>query len=60
MAFFRAAVTMKLPVAIQAHLASTQLTDLKELAHIADRLKLCHGPQLVHGGHTGGGDTVRR
>ena len=46
-AFFRAAFTMRLPVAIQAHLAGTELTDLKELAQMADRLWLCHGPQTV-------------
>ena len=38
---------MRLPVVIQAHLAGTELTDLKELAQMADRLWLCHGPQTV-------------
>ena len=38
---------MRLPVANQAHLAGTELTDLKELAQMADRLWLCHGPQPV-------------
>ena len=37
-AFFRAAFTMRLPATIQAHLAGTELTDLKELAQRADRL----------------------
>ena len=53
-AFFRAAFTMRLLVAIQAHLAvaSTELTHLKELMHrrswpMADPLWLCHSPQLV-------------
>ena len=46
-AFFRAAFTMRLPVAIQAHLAGTELTDLKELAQMANCLWLCHGPQPV-------------
>ena len=46
-AFFRAAFTMRLPVVIQAHLAGTELTDLKELAQLADRLWQCHGPQTV-------------
>ena len=43
-AFFRAAFTMRLPATIQAHLAGTELTDLKELA---DRLWQCNGPQVV-------------
>ena len=38
---------MRLLVAIQAHLASTELTDFKELAQMADRLWLCHSPQPV-------------
>ena len=38
---------MWLPVAIQAHLAGTELTDIKELAQMADRLWLCHGPMPV-------------
>ena len=46
-AFFRAAFTMRLPVVIQAHLAGTELTDLKELAQLADRLWQCHEPQTV-------------
>ena len=29
------------------HLAGTALTDLKELAQMADRLWLCHGPQPI-------------
>ena len=45
--FFRAAFTMRLPVAIQVHLTGTELTDLKELAQMADRLWLCHGPKSV-------------
>ena len=44
---FRGAFTMRLPVAIQAHLAGTELTDIKELAQMADRLWLCHGPMPV-------------
>ena len=46
-AFFRAAFTMRLPATIQAHLAGTELTDLKELAQLADRLWQCNGPQTV-------------
>ena len=38
---------MQLPGAIQAHLAGTELTDLKELAQMADCLWLCYGPQPV-------------
>ena len=34
-------------MAIQAHLAGTDLTDLKELAQMANCLWLCHGPQPV-------------
>ena len=34
-AFFRAAFTMRLPPTIQVHLASTELTDLKELAQLS-------------------------
>ena len=37
-AFFRVAFTMRLPPTIQAHLTGTELTDLKELAQLADRL----------------------
>ena len=37
-AFFRAAFTRRLPPTIQAHLTNTELTDLKELAQLADRL----------------------
>ena len=44
-AFLRAVFTMRLLVAIQAHLTGAELTDLKELAQMADRLWLCHGPQ---------------
>ena len=46
-AFFRVAFTMRLPVTIQAHLTGTELTDIKELAQLADRLWQCHGPQAV-------------
>ena len=46
-AFFRAAFTMRLPATIQAHLAGTELTDLKELAQLANRLWQCNGPQAV-------------
>ena len=46
-AFFRAAFKMRLLVAIQAHLAGTELTDLKELAQMKDCLWLCHAPQPV-------------
>ena len=46
-ACFRAVFTMRLPGTIQAHLAGTELTDLKELAQLADRLWQCHTPQLV-------------
>ena len=46
-AFVRAAFTMRLPVTIQAHLTGTELTDIKELAQLADRLWQCHGPQAV-------------
>ena len=46
-AFFRAAFTMRLLATIQAHLAGTELTDLKELAQLADRLWQCNGPQAV-------------
>ena len=38
-AFFRAAFTMRLPPTIQAHLTGTKLTDLKELAQLADCLQ---------------------
>ena len=38
---------MRLPPIIQAHLAGKELTDLKELAQMADRLWLCHAPQTV-------------
>ena len=38
---------MRLPVAIQAHLAGTELTEIKELAQMADRLWQCHGPAPV-------------
>ena len=34
-------------MAIQAHLTGTELTDIKELAQLADRLWQCHGPQVV-------------
>ena len=46
-AFFRAAFTMRLPPTIQAHLTGTELTDLKELAQLADRLWHCNPSQLV-------------
>ena len=46
-AFFRAAFTMRLPMAIQANPAGTELTDLKELAQTANPLWLCHEPQPV-------------
>ena len=42
-----AAFTMRLPPTIQAHLASTELTNLKELAQMAACLWLCHAPQTV-------------
>ena len=47
-ALFRGAFTMRLPVAIQAHLAGTELTDIKELAQMADWL--CSVTALSHGG----------
>ena len=34
-------------VTIQVHLAGTELTDLKELAQMADRLWSRHAPQMV-------------
>ena len=34
-------------MAIQAHLTGTELTDIKELAQLVDRLWQCHGPQTV-------------
>ena len=46
-AFFRAALTMRLLVTIQAHLTGTELTNIKELAQLADRLWQCHRPQAV-------------
>ena len=46
-AFFRAAFTMRLPPTIQAHLTGTELTDLKELAQLADRLWQCNPSQPV-------------
>ena len=46
-AFFRAAFTMRLPQTIQAHLTGTELTDLKELAQLADRLWQCNPSQPV-------------
>ena len=52
-AFFRAAFTMRLPPTIQVHLAGTELTDLKELAQLADCLWPCNT-----GGYSGG-DAVR-
>ena len=45
--FFRAVFTMRLPLTIQAHLAGTELTNLKELAQMVDRLWLCNSPQPV-------------
>ena len=42
--FFRDAFTMRLLLTIQAHLAGTELTDLNELAQMADCLWLCHTP----------------
>ena len=36
-----------MPATIQAHLAGTELTDIKELAQMADWLWQCHGPQPV-------------
>ena len=46
-AFFRAAFTMRLPPTIQAHLTGMELTDLKELAQLADRLWQCNPSQPV-------------
>ena len=46
-AFFRAAFTMRLPPTIQAHLTGTEITDLKELAQLADRLWQCNPSQPV-------------
>ena len=46
-AFFRAAFTMRLPPTIQAHLRGMELTDLKELAQLADRLWQCNPLQPV-------------
>ena len=46
-AFFRAAFTMRLPPTIQAHLMGTELTDLKELVQLADRLWQCNPSQPV-------------
>ena len=46
-AFFRAAFIRGLPEAIQAHLAGTELTDLKKLAQMANHLWLCHSPPPV-------------
>ena len=43
--FFRAAFTMRLPVAIQAHQSGTELTNQKELAQMADHMWLCHAPK---------------
>ena len=43
-AFFRAA---SLPPTIQAHLTGMELTDLKELAQLADRLWQCNPSQPV-------------
>ena len=52
-AFFRDAFTMRLPPTIQAHLTGTELTDLKELAQLADRLWHCNPSQPVPGGSSG-------
>ena len=38
---------MRLPLTIQAHLTGTELTDLKELAQLADRLWQCNPSQPV-------------
>ena len=38
---------MRLPPTIQAHLTGTELTDLKELAQLADRLWQCNPSQPV-------------
>ena len=46
-AFFRAAFTVRLPATFQVHLAGTKLTDLKELAQLADCLWQCNTPQPV-------------
>ena len=46
-AFFRAAFTMRLPPTIQVHLTGTEITDLKELVQLADRLWQCNPSQLV-------------
>ena len=46
-AFFRAAFTMRLPLTIQANLTGTELTDLKELAQLADCLWQCNPSKLV-------------
>ena len=46
-AFFRAAFTMRLPPTIQAHLTGTEITDLKELAQLTDRLWQCNTSQPV-------------
>ena len=38
---------MRLSVTIQAHLTGIELTDIKELAQLADRQWQCYGPQAV-------------
>ena len=55
-AFFRAAFTMRLPPTIQAHLTGTELTDLKELAQLADRLWECSSCRAA----VGRGDLFQR
>ena len=38
---------MRLPPTIQVHLTGTEITDLKELVQLADRLWQCNPSQLV-------------
>ena len=46
-AMFRASFISRLPPLLQIHLSRTEMGDIKELTQAADRLRLCHGPQLV-------------
>ena len=44
---FRASFISRLPPSLQIHLSGTEMGNIKELTQTADRLWLCHGPQMV-------------
>ena len=46
-AFCRAAFITRLASNVQVHLVGQEMRDLKELAQLADRFWLCHGPQMA-------------